>query len=148
MERFPVKLPALWRQAFPGLVLGAVVGRVSLWVQGQPFSWPATLPLMAVAAVMVVALYVLTPTLAGPAGLKVTTFWGIRRPLAWGDVVSARLARLYLVVPSIELRDARGRRFWISRDTRNLARLHALARAHGGPAHPLTRVLETPLHGL
>ena len=30
-------------------MLGAIVGRVSLWVQGQPFSLPSTLPLMVIA---------------------------------------------------------------------------------------------------
>lgn len=44
MRPFRVKLPALWRQAFSGLVAGAIVGRVSLWIQGSRSRCPARCP--------------------------------------------------------------------------------------------------------
>lgn len=145
---FRVRLPALWRQAFPGLLTGAVVARLIDLAQGRPFSWPETLPLMIVCAGIVVALHLLLPLRAGPAGLKALDAWGWPRRLAWEEVSDARLTRMLGVFPSIRLRDARGRSLWISLDTQNLGGLHALAQAHGGPTHPLTRVLETPLHAL
>lgn len=148
MKAFPVKIPTLWRQAFPGLVLGALTGRVLMWAQGEPFSLPNTLPLMAVAAVFVVLLYVLQPTLAGEAGVKAMTVWGTRRLLRWTDIESVAFARLYGLQPSLKLVDRRGRACWIARDTRDLAGLYTLAVAHGGADHPLTRALQTPLHAL
>lgn len=148
MQAFPVRLPTLWRQAFPGLVLGAIVGRVALWLDGQPFSFPNTVPLMVIAAVFVVLLHVLQPTRAGEAGLQVMTIWGFRRRLRWPDINTVTFARWYGLQPSLKLVDHQGRSHWIARDTRNLAGLHALALAHGGADHPLTRALQTPLHAL
>jgi hypothetical protein len=147
-QAFRVRLPALWRQAFPGLMAGAVTARLLDVLQGRAFSWPQTLPLMVVAAVMVVSLHLLLPLRAGPRGLKALNVWGWPRHVAWEEVVEARLARVMWLYPSIRLSDTRGRSLWISLDTQNLAGLHALARTHGGAAHPLTRVLETPLHAL
>jgi hypothetical protein len=144
---FRVKLPALWRQVFPGLLAGAVVGRVLLWLEGKPFSWPQTLPLMAVAAVVVVLVHVLQPARAGAGGLLLMTTWGYRRRLAWADIVSAEFGR-FVFLPSLRLKDTRGRSHWIERDILGLPALYALAREHGGPAHPLTRALETPLYAL
>lgn len=148
MKSFPVKIQTLWRQAFPGLLLGAVVGRASLWVQGQPFSWPESWPLMAAAAVMVSALYFFQPTLAGAAGLKAMQFWGLRRFVAWADVREVSFARLYFVQPSLRLVDKHGRVYWIARDTRDLLGLYGLVKQHAGAGHPLTRALETPLFKL
>lgn len=148
MKSFPAKIPALWRQAFPGLMLGAVVGRLTLWVQGQPFSLPGTLPLMAVAAMMVVLMYYFQPTLAGKDGVKAMSAWGFRRFVAWADIESVRFARLYLLQPSLKIVDSRGRAYWIAKETRNLGALHALAVEYGGASHPLARALETPLHAL
>jgi hypothetical protein len=148
MKSFPVKIPTLWRQAFPGLVLGALVARASLWLQGQPFSWPETWPLMLVAAAMVCAMYFFQPTQAGPAGLKAMQYSGLRRFVAWSEVGEVGFGRLYFIQPSLRLVDRQGRVYWIARDTRDLKGLHALARQFAGPAHPLTRALETPLFAL
>jgi hypothetical protein len=148
LKRFPVKLTALWRQAFPGLVLGAMAGRLGLWLQGEDFSLPNTLPLMAAAALMVVLMHALQPTLAGAQGLRVMNVWGVRRPLAWSQIRSATLGRLYGVQPSVKLTDGQGKSYWIARDTQDLRGLYDIARQHGGAQHPLTRVLETPLFAL
>lgn len=148
MKAFPVKIPTLWRQAFPGLVLGAIAGRVLMWAQGEPFSFPNTLPLMAVAAVFVVLLHVLQPTRAGEPGVKAMTVWGTRRLVRWSDIKSVSFARLYGLQPSLKLTDQRGRSYWIARDTRNLAGLFQLTVAHAGAAHPLAQALQTPLHAL
>jgi hypothetical protein len=148
MKPFPVKIPTLWRQAFPGLLMGGVVARCIEWTQGQAFSLPNTLPMMAVAAVLVAVAYFFQPTLAGAAGLKLMSAWGFRRQVAWHDIQSVTLARLFWVQPSLKLTDGAGRAHWIARDTKDLRGLHALALQHGGKDHPLTRALETPLFHL
>lgn len=148
MQRFPVRLPALWRQAFPSAMLGALTGQGLGWLQGEPFSWPQSLPLMAAAAVTVVLIYLLMPTEAGPEGLKLGTFWGWRRNVAWEDIASAEHLRGVPLVVGIRLRDRRGRNYLLPRDTVGLPALHALAHARGGPQHPLTRALEVPMYRL
>ena len=148
LKSFPVKIPTLWRQAFPGLLLGTIVARLSLWVQGEPFTLPSTLPLMAIAAVLVVLIYYLQPTLAGERGLKAMNVWGVRKFVNWSDIESVNFARWYLVQPSLRLVDRGGRTYWIAKDTKDLGALHALAVKHGGASHPLARALETPLHAL
>lgn len=148
MQNFPVRLPALWRQAFPGLMAGALTGRAWSWLQGEAFSWPQTLPLMAAAALLVVFIHLLQPTQAGPEGLVLGTSWGWRRPVGWEDIVEARHARLFPVQPAIRLCDRQGRVYWIPRETQDLPGLHALARARGGPGHPLTLALEVPMYRL
>lgn len=148
MQSFPVKLPTLWRQVFPAGLFGALLGRGLLWLEGQPFSWPNTLPLMAVAALGVLAIYFFQPNQAGPGGLNLMNSWGFRRRLEWSDIQSADFARMYYLQPSVRLKDARGRSHWIATDTKDLKGLHALAVAHGGADHPLARALETPLYKL
>lgn len=148
MKPFRVKIPTLWRQAFPGLALGGIVGRLSLWIQGEPFSLPNTLPLMAIAAVLVVLMHYLQPTMAGEDGIKAMNSWGVRRFLKWSDIASVTFGRMYGVQPSLKLTDRNGRAYWIARDTKHLGALHALAVEHGGRTHPLARALETPLHAL
>jgi hypothetical protein len=148
MKPFPVKVQTLWRQAFPGLVLGGVVGRGVEWIQGQAFSLPNTLPMMAVAAIIVAMGYFLQPTLGGATGLKLMSVWGFRRHVAWSDIQTVSLARLLLVQPSLKVTDNAGRTHWIARDTKDLHGLHALALRHGGKTHPLTLALETPLFQL
>ena len=148
MKAFPIKLPTLWRQVFPALLIGAVLGRGLNWLQGQPFSWPDTVPMMAVAGAMVLAMHFFQPTQAGERGLNVMNIWGFRRALAWSDVQSVTFARLYMVQPSMKLLDTQGRSYWIAVDTQDLAGLHALALKHGGASHPLTLALETPLYRL
>lgn len=148
MRAFRVKIPTLWRQAFPGLMLGALVGRVMRWLDGQPFSLPDTLPLMAAAAVLVMLIYYFQPTLAGPPGVKAVNSWGVRRLVGWADIQAVTLARMHLIQPSLKLLDHRGRSLWIARDSKDLGALHRLAVEHGGVGHPLARALETPLHAL
>jgi hypothetical protein len=103
---------------------------------------------MAIAAVMVVAIYFLQPTLCGESGVKAVNTWGLRKHVAWSDIKSVSLGRLYLVQPSLKLVDSQGRSYWIARDTKDLRSMHTLANAHGGPDHPLTVALETPLYKL
>jgi len=148
LKAFPVKIPTLWRQAFPGLVLGALVARINLWIQGEPFSLPSTLPLMGLAAVVVVVVYFFQPTLCGASGLKVMGTWGFRRHVAWPEIREVSFSRLYHLQPSLKLIDGHGRAHWIARDTKDLRGLHALAKQFGGPSHPLTVALETPLFQL
>ena len=148
MKAFRVKIPTLWRQASAGLLLGAFTARLLLWWEGEPFSLPNTLPLMGVAAVVVALLYLFSPTLAGPAGLKVMNAWGFRRPVAWAEIERVSFARMYFVQPALKLVTTAGRTYWIARDTKDLDGLHALALVHGGQGHPLTQALETPLHAL
>ncbi len=148
MQNFPVRLASLWRQAFPGLMAGAVASRGWSWLEGGAFSWPQSLPLMLLAAVLVVALHLLLPTQAGPEGLVLGTAWGWRRRVGWEDIVEVRHARLFPMQQGMRLRDRQGRIFWISRDTEDLSGLHALALSRGGPAHPLTLALEMPMHRL
>jgi hypothetical protein len=148
LKPFPIKVQTLWRQAFPGLVLGAALARVIDWTQGLPFSLPNTLPLMAVAALIVAMGYFLQPTLVGAEGLKAMTTWGFRRHVRWTDIQAVSFARLFLMQPSLRLTDSAGRAYWIARDTKDLQDLHALALQHGGKSHPLTVALETPLFRL
>ncbi|MCW5610499.1 MAG: hypothetical protein KIS83_07410 [Rubrivivax sp.] len=148
MQSFPVKIPSLWRQTLGGMTAGGVAARLHQWVQGEAFSWPASLPLMAAAAVLVALVYFLQPTRAGSAGLKLMTSWGLRRQLRWTDVRQVTLARAHLLQPSLKVLDHEGRVHWIDRDTRNLRGLYELALRHGGEDHPLARALRTPLHAL
>lgn len=148
VKAFPIKIPALWRQVFPSLLLGAMIARVWDWAQGQPFSLPETVPVMLGTAAFVSITYLLQPTLCGASGVTAMTLWGFRRHVSWGDIQTAALARYFIVQPSFKLTDGQGRTYWIARDTQNLAGLHALAREHGGPDHSLTRVLETPAYRL
>lgn len=148
MQRFPVRLPALWRQAFPGVMAGAVAGQGWGWLHGEAFSWPQSLPMMVTAALTVVLVYLLAPTEAGPAGLKLGTFWGWRRSVAWEDIASAEHLRGVPLMVGIRLRDHQGRNYLLPRDTVRLPALHTLARTHGGPQHPLTLALEVPMYRL
>jgi hypothetical protein len=148
MKSFPVKIPTLWRQAFPGLVIGELIGRVSLLVQGEPYALPNTLPLMGVAAVVVMMTYFFQPTLCGASGLKLMSAWGYRRSVTWPEITQVTFDRLYWIQPSLRLTDRRGRSHWIARDTKDLKGLHSLSTQHGGAAHPLTAALETPLFEL
>lgn len=148
MKAFPVKIPTLWRQAFPGLVLGAIAARITLWAKGDSFSFPNTLPLMAIAAVFVVLLYYLQPTLAGKEGIKAMTSWGVRRMVSWADITSVSFGRLYFIQPSLRVVDRSGKVYWIARDTKDLGGLYALTLEHAGSSHPMARALQTPLHAL
>jgi hypothetical protein len=148
VHSFPVKLPALWRQVFPALLIGAVLARTLLWLQGRPFTWPDTLPMMGAAVVMVLAMHYFQPTQAGARGLHVMNTWGVRRWLAWDEVAAVSFGRLYFLHPSMRLKDRAGRSYWIATDTKNLQGLHTLAQSHGGAQHPLVQALETPLYRL
>jgi hypothetical protein len=148
MQAFRVRPVALWRLTFPSLVLGALLGSLPGWWAGRAVVWPDTVPLMAVAAVMVVLTYWLQPTLAGPAGLRVMNSWGVRGFVGWSEVASVELARLYGLQPSLRLRNHRGRSYWIARDSERLQDLWALAVQHGGAQHPLALALQTPLYRL
>lgn len=148
MEPFRIKLPALWRFVLPAMTIGVAVSAATQLLQGQRPTWPNTVPMMVFGAVLVLALYWLQPTLAGPGGLRVLNIWGFRRPVRWDEIVAVEHARYYLVMPAMRLVTAAGRSYWIPRESERLPALHALALRAGGPAHPLARALETPLHAL
>ena len=138
----------LWQQASQGLLVGAVVSRVSSWLQGMPFSWPDTWPFMGFTAGAVAIVYFLQPTMCGAQGLRLMTIWGFRRSLSWEQIAQVTFARLYLLQPFLKLIDSQGRIYCISRETKDNDGLYAEALKFGGPAHPLTRALQTPLHAL
>lgn len=148
VNSYRVKIPTLWHQASQGLLLGAVAARLSQWLQGAPFSWPDTLPFMGFTAVAVTIVYFFQPTKCGPQGLMAMTPWGVRRHVAWDQIKEVTFGRLYLLQPSLKLIDAQGRTFWISRDTKDLRGLHTDSMKFGGPLHPLTVALQTPLFEL
>jgi hypothetical protein len=148
MQSFRVKLPALWRQTFPALVIGASLAQVINWLEGQPWSWPPTLLLMGIAAVMVLGMHWLQPTQAGPQGLRLMGADGLRRAVRWDEIVEVRMGRMHGLQPALRIIDRRGRSLWLPRDTHDLRGLHALALHHGGAEHPLTRALATPLYAL
>jgi hypothetical protein len=148
MTKFPLKLTALWRQIYPALLFGALLSQAIEWMRGNPFSLPSMFPLMALATVYVLYSHWLSPTMAGPAGLSLLNMWGARRAVPWGDVSEVRLARQYGIYPSFRVRCSKGRVYWIGTDCSRLAQLHALAERHGGPQHPLTLALATPLYAL
>jgi hypothetical protein len=148
MDKFPIKITALWRQVFPALMLGGVLGQGAAWWRGQSLSLPNSLPIMAFAAVIVVALHAFYPTLAGPNGLGLMNRWGLRRRVTWGDIFEVRLVRQYGMYPSLRIRCAHGGVYWIAMDSANLPQLYALALRHGGPDHPLAIALATPLYAL
>lgn len=148
MKDFNIKLPTLWRQVFPAMVLGGLTWRGMMWLQGKPFNWPDTLPMMVIAGAFVLIMYFLQPTQAGEAGLNVMNNWGTRQRIAWSDIRSVNLARFYLLQPSLCLLDGKGKSYWIALDTKDLSGLHELASTHGGADHPLTLALETPLYRL
>lgn len=152
--RYPLALrtrPAiLWRVSVLSMTLGASIANVWRWLEGQSLGTPPTVAIMLLAALSVCVIYLVTPARAGPGGLLWFDAWGLRRAVAWGEVQAVDLARWWqlLWVPALRLRTADGRVRWLPRDSLNLAELHALARAQAGAAHPLVRVLETPLHRL
>ena len=148
MERFPVKLMALWRLTFASCMFGALAAQPLRWLEGRQLSWPPTLFLMAAAAGGVLLAYLFQPTEAGPRGLRLMSLWGYRRDLRWDELVEVRHARFYGLQPAFRLVTRDGRVHWIARDTRNLPRLYALAREFGGPTHPLVLSLQTPLYAV
>jgi hypothetical protein len=145
MKSFPVKIPTLWRQAFPAMMIGAAGSKLKHWLQGEPLTMPNTLPYMVVAAVVVAYSYFLQPTMAGPKGLKAMRTWGWRSLVAWTEITDVTFARYYLLQPSFRLVDVKGNVYWIARDTKDLKGLYATAKEFGGPDHPFTKALETPL---
>ena len=96
----------------------------------------------------VAIVYFLQPTMCGAQGLRLMTIWGFRRSLSWEQIAQVTFARLYLLQPSLKLIDSQGRIYCISRETKDNDGLYAEALKFGGPAHPLTRALQTPLHAL
>lgn len=111
LESFRVKLPALWRQASAGLLAGALTSSVLLWLQGEPWGWPQTVPMMLAAAVGTAISCLLQPTQAGAASLYVLSTWGFRKRLPWAEVRGAVLARQYGLWPAFKLHDERGRSY-------------------------------------
>ncbi len=148
MTKFPLKLTALWRQIYPALLIGAFFSQAVEWLRGNPFNVPSMFPVMALTTVAVLYSHWLYPTMAGPAGLRLLTWWGTRQPVAWDEVSEVRLARQLGIYPSMRVRCKKGRVYWIGTDCAHLNKLHALAEQYGGPHHPLTLALATPLYSL
>jgi hypothetical protein len=148
--RLPMRLPLLWRMAVLSITAGVVSARLWAWSQGEAFGRLPTHIVPLVALPWVAVMYGLMQARAGEAGLRLFDGWGIWRRVAWDEVVEVGLARwpAMLFAPALAIRTRDGRRHWLARDSGGLAALHALALRHGGPAHPLVRALETPLHRL
>jgi ribose/xylose/arabinose/galactoside ABC-type transport system permease subunit len=144
------RLAVLWRAGGTGALVGAVLGRLIRWLQGEPFVWPETLWLMGVTGVLVLAVYALLPARADEQGLDAFDGLGLRHRLPWAQIVRVELRPWWAMwcAPALCLVTTEGRRRWLARDTRGLDALHALARRTAGPDHPLVRALETPLHRL
>ncbi len=148
MLRFPTKLPALWRQAVPAVTLGIVCGNAIGMLRGQTFSWPNTVTVAAVTAVLVLCTFVLVPIKANPHHLWLQDRWGgFLRRVAWTDVATVRHAR-WLFAPGLLVITHAGARLWLPRDTHNLTDLHRLATSVGGPEHPLVQAMEVPWYRL
>ena len=130
------------------MMVGAAGAKLKHWLQGEPLSMPNTLPYMVLAAVVVAYSYFLQPTVAGPKGLKAMRSWGWRSHVAWAEITDVTFARYYLLQPSFRLVDVKGKVYWIARDTKDMKGLYAIAREFGGPNHPLTNALETPLFAI
>jgi hypothetical protein len=127
-------------------MIGAVAAKLKHWLLGEPFTMPNTLPFMVLAAVVVAFSYFVQPTLAGARGLRAMRSWGWRSHVRWEEITQVTFARYYLVQPSFRLLDNSGKVYWIARETKDMKGLHAIAREFGGPSHPLTKALETPLY--
>lgn len=148
--RMPMRWPLLWRISLVSVALGVALARVEAYSRGAAWgTWP-TLLVMGTAAGAALLSYFLMMLRAGEGGLLLFNSWGVRRHVGWDEVRQAGLRRMpwLLFAPALALELHDGRRYWLPRDTQNLAALHALALRLGGPAHPLLRVLETPLHAL
>lgn len=148
--RLPTRLPVLWRLMVLSLTLGALTSRLWAWSQGEGFGGVPTLVITAVAAPLVLLMYLLMPARAGEAGLRLFDGWGWPRRLDWDQIAEVRLARWpgLLYAPALALVSRQGRVHWLARDTQGLGELHALVLRRAGAAHPLVRALETPLHRL
>ena len=144
-QSFPVKLGALWRQVFPVATATALVSALSRWAAGHPFSLPSTLPLAAVAAVIVIGMHALRPVQAGPNGILLLRRTGQRRRVPWESITSVSFGRRLPLEPAFRVADSSGRVHWLPRHTANLRALQRLVVQYGGPAHPLARALETPI---
>lgn len=146
-QRFHTRLPALWRQGMLSLTLGAGFAQLWRWVEGGGFAWPSTFLMMGIAAVMVLATFVLMPPMANRRHVWLYTTGGTRRRVPWSELRSVRMGRWYMT-PSLRIDTAGGAALWLPRDTMQLPAFHALAVQQLGPQHPLVQVLETPLYRL
>lgn len=145
--RFPTRLSAMWRQATLSLSLGAAVAQLWRWAEGREFAWPSTLLMMAIAACMVLATFLLMPPQANRRHIWLYTRWGWRQRLPWTELRAVRLTRWYLA-PALRVQTAGHGTHWLPRDTVRLPQLHALALQQLGPQHPFVQALETPLYRL
>lgn len=148
MKKFPLKPAALWRHIYPTLLVCAIIGQGVDWLRGDQFSMPSMLPLMVTSVCYVLFMHVFSPTLAGTSGLRLINIWGLRRAVAWDEIVDVRNQRRFHWIPSLRVRCANGRVYWIDTEAANLAELYALAAQSGGPQHPLALALATPLYAL
>ncbi len=149
MTKFPIKLPALWRQIYPALLIAAIVGQGYEWLQGGSFNLTRVMPMLMAASVFyVLHMYWFCPTLAGVAGLKLINGWGWRRRVAWSEIVEVHQARRLKCIPSLRVVCASGQVYWFDTEIANLAKLHSIALEAGGPEHPLVMALSTPQYAL
>jgi hypothetical protein len=148
--RLPTRLPVLWRVMVLSLTLGALLSRLLAWADGESFRSVPTLWIMAVAAPSVLLTYIALPARAGEAGLKLFDRFGLPRRFAWSEIRDVQLTRwpYLLFAPSLKVTLVDGRVRWLPRESGRLSELHALALRVVGPAHPLVKALETPLHRL
>jgi hypothetical protein len=148
MTKFPLKISALWRQIYPALMVGGCLGQGYEWLRGGTFHLPNLMMIMGVAVLFVLYMRLIHPTMAGGTGLKLINGWGLRRPVAWDEIIEVRHARQFGFIPSLRIVASKGRVYWIGTEIGNLAELHALATTYGGPQHPLATALATPQYAL
>ena len=144
-QNFRVTLSALWRQVFPVATTAALASAIGRWVAGQPYSFPSTLPLAVVAAIIVLGMHWLRPVQAGPEGIMLLRRTGQRRLVPWQSITSVSFGRRLPLEPAFRVADSAGQIHWLPRHTANLRALQLLVAHYGGTAHPLARALETPI---
>ena len=135
----------MWRQVFPVATAAALASAISRWAAGQPFSLPSTLPLAAVAAVIVLGMYWLRPVQVSPEGILLLRRTGQRRLVPWQSITSVSFGRRLPLEPAFRVADSAGQIHGLPRHTANLRALQLLVAQYGGVAHPLARALETPI---
>lgn len=148
--RLPTRLPLLWRVMVLSLTLGVLSARVWAWLNGEPFRGVPSHLIVALAVPSVLLWHLGLACRAGEQGLQLFDGAGFPRQVGWDDIDSASLQRWpqMLFAPALKLVLRGGRVRWLPRDSQGLGELHALALRVRGPAHPLVRALETPLHRL
>jgi hypothetical protein len=142
---FPLKPSTLWRAVWLGVLMGGFSYAAFDWLMGRPFSLRPTAVMAGAAAVTCVVLYFMMSTRANSQHLFIADSWGMRRVLRWDEIADVSFMK-YWGQPSWRITSNTGKRYWLSRDTKNLRALYELARTHGGESNPLVKALAKPIY--